>query len=59
MKFYNTTDKDLQVKDGGGNVEVGPFSPGTAEKGPWYDSYVVPDYWWMTWQRAGKVRVVE
>lgn len=58
MKFYNKTDKSLEVRDVGGAVQLGPFLPGTADKGPWYDVGEITDYL-QKWQDEGKIGVVE
>lgn len=59
MKFYNKTDKNLEVKDAGGAVLLGPFLPGTAEKGPWYDVSEISDHYLSKWQDEEKIGVVE
>lgn len=59
MKFYNKTDKILQVKDAGGAVMLGPFLPGTAEKGPWYDVSEISDICFEKWLANGKIGTVE
>ncbi|MHB8123485.1 MAG: hypothetical protein ACYDG4_15180 [Desulfuromonadaceae bacterium] len=59
MKFYNKTNDILQVKDAGGAVMVGPFLPGTAEKGPWYDVGALSDQCFEKWTAKGKIGTVE
>lgn len=59
MKFFNKTKDILQVKDAGGAVSVGPFLPGTAEKGPWYDVSEISDSLFEMWLDHGKIEAVE
>jgi hypothetical protein len=59
VKFYNKTDKILQVKDAGGAVRLGPFLPGTAEKGPWYDVSEISDHYFEQWKDHGAIGTVE
>lgn len=59
MKFYNKTEEDLQVKDQEGTVLIGPFLPGTAEKGPFYDIYQISDYTIEIWMDRNLIEMVE
>jgi hypothetical protein len=59
MKFYNKTPEILQVKDAGGAVMLGPFLPGTKEKGPWYDISEVSDTLFELWVDHGKIETVD
>lgn len=59
MKFYNKTDKPLEVKGADGSTMLGPFLPGTADKGPWYDVSEVSDFYFEKWLDEGKIVVVE
>jgi hypothetical protein len=46
----------LQVKDAGGDVVVGPFSAGSAEKGPWYDEKAAGRYY-AKWLGRGAIKI--
>lgn len=59
MKFFNKTKETLLVKDAGGAVVIGPFLPGTAEKGPWYDVWELADQYREQWIDQKKIGVVE
>lgn len=59
MRFYNNTPEILQVKDAGGAVMVGPFLPGTAEKGPWYAVHEISDELFQDWAIQEKIGVVK
>lgn len=59
MKFYNKTDKPLEVKGSDGSAMSRSFLPGTADKGPWYDVSEPSDYYLQKWLKEGKIAVVE
>lgn len=59
VKFYNKTKDILQVTDVGGAVMVGPFLPGSAEKGPWYDISEISDHMREQWMDRGLIGMVE
>jgi hypothetical protein len=59
LKFFNKTPEILQVKDAGGAVMLGPFLPGTKEKGPWYDVSELSDHMLGQWEERGLIGVVE
>ncbi len=55
-RFINATSQKLEVKDAGGNVEYGPFLPGTVEKGPFYSMQSAPIF--NRWLKEGKIKEV-
>lgn len=59
IRFFNASNEILQVKDAGGAVSVGPFLPGTAEKGPWYDISEISDSLFEMWLDHEKIKVVD
>ena len=59
MKFYNKTTDILQVTDAGGAVMLGPFLPGTKEKGPWYNIYEISDFYFEKWIDSGKIETLQ
>ena len=59
MKFYNKTDAALAALGADGSTMLGPFLPGTADKGPWYDVSEVSDVYCEKWMDEGKIAVVE
>jgi len=59
MKFFNKTTSHLEVKDEKGTVILGPFLPGTAEKGPWYDIYMISDDMIEIWVDRNLIEMVE
>jgi hypothetical protein len=59
MKFYNKTPDILQIKDAAGAVLVGPFLPGTADEGPWYDVSEISDHMFEQWTARGLIGTVD
>lgn len=59
MRFFNKSKEVLQANDSGGAIVLGPFLPGTAEKGPWYDVSTISDYYLELWTDKGKIEIID
>jgi hypothetical protein len=53
-KLHPKQNGQLQVKDAGGDVVCGPFSAGSAEKGPWYEDAAAGPYY-EKWLKRGVI----